>query len=381
MTAPIQDSDRSHWVNRSPLALRPYLQLSRLDRPVGYWLLTLPGWIGLAFASLSYGFASSDLKWAILILIGAIAMRGAGCTYNDIVDQDLDAQVVRTALRPLPAGTVTTKQAWIWLFAQCAVGLIVLLCLPRLAQIISLASIPLVAAYPFMKRITWWPQVWLGMTFNWAVLVAYAAKTGEISPAALTLYAGLIFWTLGYDTIYACQDIEDDMKIGVKSTARRFGKHIKVGIGLSYFFCISLVVLAVSFEGMNSYRNPDCNFIAGQLRWGEMPNTALIINRWYDVTIGSFVSILIKIIVWVLFPLHLIIWQISRFESKNVVKSLKLFKSNTLAGFLLVITFCLSDMGTSLYLSGENCGLNEETILLERLRPICFPEPTNQFCS
>ena len=226
MSAPIKDSDKGHWVNRSPLYVRPYLQLSRLDRPVGYWLLTLPGWIGLAFAALSQGFAVSDIKWAVLILIGAIATRGAGCTYNDIVDQDLDKQVERTALRPLPAGTVATKQAWIWVFAQCAVGFIVLLCLPRLAQIISLCSIPLVAAYPFMKRITWWPQVWLGMTFNWAVLVAYAAKTGTVILPLLILYAGLIFWTVGYDTIYACQDIEDDMKIGVKSTARRFGKHL-----------------------------------------------------------------------------------------------------------------------------------------------------------
>jgi len=193
MSAPIKDSDKGHWVNRSPLSVRPYLQLSRLDRPIGYWLLALPGWIGLSFATLSHGFAASDLKWAVLILIGAIAMRGAGCTYNDIVDQDLDRQVERTALRPLPAGTVTTKQAWIWLLLQCGVGLIVLLCLPRLAQIISLCSIPLVAAYPFMKRITWWPQLWLGLTFNWAVLVAYAAKTGTISVPVLTLYAGLIF--------------------------------------------------------------------------------------------------------------------------------------------------------------------------------------------
>ena len=190
MTAPIKDASQSHWVYRAPLGLRPYLQLARYDRPVGYWLLALPGWIGLAFASLSHGFAASDLKWAALILIGAVAMRGAACTYNDIVDRDLDAQVDRTALRPLPAGTVTLKQAWIWTFIQCFAGLAVLLCLPRLAQVISLCSIPLVAVYPFMKRITWWPQVWLGLTFNWAVLVAYAAKTGMISPAVLVLYAG-----------------------------------------------------------------------------------------------------------------------------------------------------------------------------------------------
>jgi len=247
----IKDSNRGHWVNRAPLSLRPYLQLSRLDRPVGYWLLTLPGWIGLAFATLSFGFAGTDLKWAALILIGAIAMRGAGCTYNDIVDQDLDAQVDRTALRPLPAGTVTNKQAWIWLFAQCFVGLIVLLCLPRLAQIISLCSIPLVAAYPFMKRITWWPQLWLGLTFNWAVLVAFAAKTGEINNAPLLLYAGLIFWTVGYDTIYACQDTEDDALIGVKSTARRFGNYIKRGVFVCYGLSIVLMGMAIFSQAIN----------------------------------------------------------------------------------------------------------------------------------
>ena len=248
MSEAIKDSDKGHWVNRSPLSVRPFLQLSRLDRPVGYWLLALPGWIGLAFATLSHGLEVSDLKWAVLILIGAIAMRGAGCTYNDIVDQDLDAQVERTALRPLPAGTITTKQAWIWLLAQCGVGLIVLLCLPRLAQIISLCSIPLVAAYPFMKRITWWPQLWLGLTFNWAVLVAYAAKTGVVSTPLFILYAGLIFWTVGYDTIYACQDIEDDMKIGVKSTARLAKNNVAKFVYHFYGICLTLVFLAIVTE-------------------------------------------------------------------------------------------------------------------------------------
>ncbi|WP_409432180.1 4-hydroxybenzoate octaprenyltransferase [Litorimonas sp. RW-G-Af-16] len=248
MTDHIKDASKSHWVYKAPASVRPYLQLSRLDRPVGYWLLTLPGWIGLAFASLSHGFAQSDLKWAVLILVGAIAMRGAGCTYNDIVDQDLDRQVDRTALRPLPAGTVTTKQAWAWLFAQCFVGLIVLLCLPRLAQIISLCSIPLVAAYPFMKRITWFPQVWLGMTFNWTVLVAYAAKTGTVSAPLFILYLGLIFWTVGYDTIYACQDIEDDAMIGIKSTARRFGAHVKTAVGICYFILLALIFIATGHE-------------------------------------------------------------------------------------------------------------------------------------
>ena len=295
--------------------MRPYLQLSRLDRPVGYWLLTLPGWIGLAFATLSHGFVVSDLKWAALILIGAIAMRGAGCTYNDIVDQDLDAQVERTAMRPLPAGTVTNKQAWIWVFAQCAVGLGVLLCLPRLAQIISLCSIPLVAAYPFMKRITWWPQLWLGLTFNWAVLVAYAAKTDTVSLPLFILYAGLIFWTVGYDTIYACQDLEDDMKIGVKSTARKFGKQVKLGTGISYSITIALLTLALFHNPLISAGKRLCP------SHDELPYPDL---RYF----GLFLVIP--------FALQLI-WQLFRFQQNDGPRSLKLFKSNTMAAFLLII--------------------------------------------
>jgi len=306
--APIKDASASHWVYRLPQPARAFAQLSRLDRPVGYWLLTLPGWIGLAFASLSHGFASSDIKWAALILIGAIAMRGAGCTYNDIVDQDLDARVERTALRPLPAGTVTTKQAWIWLFAQCAVGLIVLLYLPRLAQVISLCSIPLVAAYPFMKRITWWPQVWLGLTFNWAVLVAYAAKTGTVSPALFALYIGLMFWTVGYDTIYACQDIEDDAMIGVKSTARRFGSRVKLGVAVSYGVCTALVWSASSQE---------------QLTW----------HPTYFSIIG--------ILSVSAFAIHLS-YQILKISTRDNMTCLKLFKSNFWAGLILAASLALT---------------------------------------
>jgi len=313
MNAHIKDSDKGHWVNRSPLSVRPYLQLSRLDRPVGYWLLALPGWIGLAFATLSHGFAASDFKWAVLILIGAIAMRGAGCTYNDIVDQDLDRQVERTALRPLPAGTVTTKQAWIWLFAQCGVGLIVLLCLPRLAQIISLCSIPLVAAYPFMKRITWWPQVWLGLTFNWAVLVAYAAKTGTLSLPLIILYTGLIFWTVGYDTIYACQDIEDDMKIGVKSTARRFKKRVKLGVGTCYliFFCFMFIAWSLNLE------------ISHQIMLDQIASNIIQVDNFFIpfYHIPALVP-----------GLHLA-WQIKNLN-QNARDNLRLFKSNVLQAVL-----------------------------------------------
>ena len=312
--APIKDASAAHWVYRLPQPARAFAQLSRLDRPVGYWLLALPGWIGLAFASLSHGFAVGDLKWAALILIGAIAMRGAGCTYNDIVDQDLDARVERTALRPLPAGTVTTKQAWIWLLAQCAVGLIVLFCLPRLAQIVSLASIPLVAAYPFMKRITWWPQVWLGLTFNWAVLVAYAAKTGAVSPA-LFVYAGLIFWTVGYDTIYACQDIEDDAIIGVKSTARRFGGKIKPIVAACYMIFTACIYIAFFFE-------PFANVSVVEFLFMEQENLRLL----YPLSI--FLIILPAVIS--------IISIVLKFDPSDTELCLKLFKNNFWVAILII---------------------------------------------
>ena len=314
----IADSEKSHWVNRAPMGIRPYLQLSRLDRPVGYWLLALPGWIGLAFAGLSQGLVWMDLIWAILILIGSIAMRGAGCTYNDIVDQDLDAQVERTALRPLPAGTVTTKQAWRWTFAQIGVGFLVWLCLPLLAKGIALLALPLVAAYPFMKRITWFPQVWLGMTFNWAVLVAYAAKTGTVSLPLFVLYAGLIFWTVGYDTIYACQDIEDDAMVGIKSTARKFGGRVKFGVGVCYIAFISATI------------------------FGAFMKTQKFIDEgseWYAINSYEFPIYFLPC------ALHLL-WQIKNFNSQNDKLSLTIFKSNSLAAALLIIGIILLQLKT-----------------------------------
>ena len=279
---------------------------------MGYWLLALPGWIGLAFASLSHGVIITDLKWAILILIGAIAMRGAGCTYNDIVDRDLDAQVQRTAKRPIPAGTVSVKRARIWLFAQCFGGLLVLLTLPRFAQIVALCSIPLVAAYPFMKRITWWPQVWLGLTFNWAVLVAYAIKTGTLSPAVMILYIGLMFWTVGYDTIYACQDIEDDALIGVKSTARRFGKRVKLGVGVCYIICIALILISKYCVPIIVFEDPIVNA-----------------ERTADARIKSALLSITPI------AIHLLI-QAFKIRADDGPHALKLFKSNIWAAILLL---------------------------------------------
>jgi 4-hydroxybenzoate polyprenyltransferase len=301
----IKDSISGGWVEHMPASARPYLRLSRYDRPIGFWLLGLPGWIGLAFAALHQGFVQSDLIYALLITVGAIAMRGAGCTYNDIVDRDLDAKVERTALRPLPAGTITVKQAWIWLVLQCLVGLIVLAFFPRLSQIIALSALGLVAAYPFMKRITFWPQAWLGLTFNWAVLVAYTAKTGQIKPALLILYAGLVFWTIGYDTIYACQDVEDDALIGVKSTARLFGEKTKFWVTVMYSLCSALIVGAV-FYGIHS----------------TLPTLALVI-----VPLSA----------------HFV-WQIIKLDAKDGRLCLTLFKSNRMAALILIASLALAKL-------------------------------------
>ena len=218
------DALKQHWTDALPRAWKPLAQLSRLDRPIGWQLLLLPCWMGLAVSRTGYGFFPEDLGYAAAFLVGAIVMRGAGCTYNDILDRDIDAKVERTRLRPLPSGAVSLKAAWAWLIAQCLIGLLVLLTLPRLAQIVALIAIPLVALYPIMKRITWWPQAWLGIVFSWGALVGGAAVSPEfrLPTEAIALYAGCICWTIAYDTIYALQDREDDALVGVRSTARLF---------------------------------------------------------------------------------------------------------------------------------------------------------------
>lgn len=301
----VADAAKTHWVNKTPEAVRPYLQLSRLDRPVGYWLLTLPGWIGLFVPSWlcrPEWQVWSPLYWGALILIGAIAMRGAGCTYNDIVDQGLDALVDRTASRPLPSGRVTPIQAWAWVAVQLAIGFAVWLALPWGAKLIALASIPLVAAYPFMKRITWWPQVWLGLTFNWAVLVAYAIKTGGLDPTIGLIYIGLAAWTVGYDTIYALQDIEDDAVIGVRSTARRFGGRVRLGVGVSY--TLSVILIA----------------------------TGLMLSQTPLATLATLP-----------FAAHLL-WQVFRLDPVTPDRALALFKSNGWAAIALIAGLLLTQL-------------------------------------
>tara|TARA_R110000868_G_scaffold76499_4_gene219919 strand:+ start:6262 stop:7218 length:957 start_codon:yes stop_codon:yes gene_type:complete len=241
----VADSLPKSWVEEAPVALRPYLRLARYDRPIGFWLLTIPCWQGLMLANIGTGLGWIDLWYAVLFAIGAVAMRGAGCTYNDIIDRELDARVARTASRPLPAGTVTLKQAWTFLVGQSLVGLLVLIQLPWPAILAGLASLLLVAAYPFMKRITWWPQAWLGLTFNWGAPVAYVAVTGHVDLTLMVFYAAAVCWTLGYDTIYAHQDSEDDALVGVKSTARLFGELSQYWVAGFYAANALLVAVAI----------------------------------------------------------------------------------------------------------------------------------------
>jgi 4-hydroxybenzoate polyprenyltransferase len=228
-TAP-PDTEIQGLVSWLPTGARPFALLARFDRPIGWWLLFWPCVYGLALA----GGAFTHWPLVLWLLLGAIAMRGAGCVYNDIVDRDLDAKVARTATRPLASGTVSLKAAWGWLLLLCGVGLIVLVQLRIEAIFVALCSLALVAAYPFMKRITWWPQLWLGLVFSWGALVGWVAVTGRVDTAMLWLYGGTIFWVVGYDTIYAMQDREDDALVGIRSTALRMGEQVRYGVALCY---------------------------------------------------------------------------------------------------------------------------------------------------
>jgi 4-hydroxybenzoate polyprenyltransferase len=221
-------------------ALRPYILLARLDRPIGWWLLFWPCAWGVALA----GGAFEQFDLILWMLLGAIAMRGAGCVYNDIVDRDLDARVERTRGRPLASGAVSLRAAWAWLLLLCAIGFVVLLKLPLIAQGVAVASLIFVAAYPFMKRITWWPQAWLGIVFSWGALVGWSAVARDLSAPMLLLYAGSIAWVIGYDTIYALQDREDDALIGVRSSALRLGRHVRAGVG--GFYALALILWSVA---------------------------------------------------------------------------------------------------------------------------------------
>jgi 4-hydroxybenzoate polyprenyltransferase len=258
----VPDSEHHGLVARLPQLPRDLALLARFDRPIGWWLLFWPCVFGVWLAGAGAQFAL--LGW---LLLGSIAMRGAGCVYNDIVDADLDRQVARTALRPVASGRVSTKLAWVWLVGLCVIGLLVLLQLRWQAQLVALDSLALVAAYPFMKRITWWPQAWLGMVFNWGLLVGWTELRWDNWDALAAVYAGCICWVIGYDTIYALQDREDDAMVGIRSSALAMGTRVQAGIAGFYAAAIGLWAL-----GFWLYRSDPLALlallpVAGHLLW------------------------------------------------------------------------------------------------------------------
>jgi 4-hydroxybenzoate polyprenyltransferase len=296
-TEPIKTKDavNNHWVNTfAPDSFRPFLRLARADRPIGTWLLLWPCWWSIALANTTSNFP--DLWLLALFAIGAFVMRGAGCTLNDIVDRNFDGMVERTALRPIPAGEVTLLQAFIFMGFLCLVGFAVLVELNQFTIILGVSSLSLIVIYPFMKRITYWPQLVLGLTFNWGALMGWTAVTGSLDTAPIALYVAGIFWTLGYDTIYAHQDKDDDILIGVKSTALKLGNKTKSW--LVFFYTSALWLFA--FAGLN----------AG----GGM----------------------IFVCAMVLMAAQLF-WQVKTVKIKDSENCLAVFKSNTNAGWILFL--------------------------------------------
>ena len=300
----LPDAVRGHWADRwAPVRFRPYLRLARIERPIGWWLLLMPCWWSAALAAVAGGQPWPNPLHCALFLVGAVAMRGAGCTYNDIVDRDLDTRVERTRDRPLPSGQVTLKGALAFLGLQALVGLLVLLQFNAFAILTGFASLGIVALYPFMKRFFWMPQIVLGLAFAWGALMGWAAAFGSLSPAAILLYLASIAWVVGYDTIYALQDIEDDEIAGIKSSARFFGRRVRLGVGICYG--LALVFMMAAFILVD----------AGPL---------------------SFLGLAV-------FALHLA-WQLIRIDRDDGAGALRLFRSNRDAGLILFAGMILDSL-------------------------------------
>ncbi len=298
-TGRVADST-GNWVDRlAPAWARPYLRLARLDRPIGSWLLLLPCWWSVGLAAVR-AHVVPDVWQVLLFFVGAFAMRGAGCTWNDIVDRDLDARVERTRSRPIPSGQVSVTQAASFLVAQALLGLLVLLQFNRFTILVGLASLGVVAVYPFMKRVTYWPQIVLGLAFSWGALMGWPALFGRLGTPALLLYAGAIAWVIGYDTIYAHQDRDDDALIGIKSTALLFGERTKPLI--SVFYSAAVVLLAAA---------------------GWSAGAGLVFG------LGLLA-----------FALHLA-WQVRRLDIDDPANCLMVFKSNRDAGLILFAALAL----------------------------------------
>lgn len=304
MTDHVADAPPDNWVDRfMPRPWRPYARLMRLDRPIGLWLLLIPCWWGLVLAQITAGGGMPNLWYGLLFLLGALVMRGAGCTLNDLADRNFDAQVARTRSRPIPSGQVSVKAALAFLILQCLLGLVILLQFNWPTVILGAASLVLVASYPFMKRFTYWPQVFLGLAFNWGALVGWSAIHGAIAWPAVLLYLGGIAWTLAYDTIYAHQDKEDDVLIGVKSTALKFGAASVTWI--AGFFILALVLIEASL-------------------W--LAQAGLLAHMGVAAA-----------------ALHAA-WQIARLDIDNPQNCLKLFRSNRDLGLLLLLGLLLDTL-------------------------------------
>ena len=306
----VPDAAPSNWVDRyAPAAWRPYLRLSRADRPIGTWLLLLPCWWGLALALVATGRAPSlhDLWIALACGLGSVLMRGAGCTWNDIADRRIDAQVERTRARPLPSGQVSVRRALAWMAAQAGVSLLILLTLPWVAVWLGFLSLVPVALYPFAKRVTWWPQAVLGLAFNWGALLAYAAHADAVEAPAVALWLGGVAWTLFYDTIYAHQDADDDAMIGVKSTARLFGDGTPRWLRRFLVATVALIGLAAVLAGVQG--SPLALALALGAPWAM---------GWH------------------------LAWQLARFDPDDGAALLRLFRSNRDAGLLAALAFALA---------------------------------------
>lgn len=308
----VADAVRGNWVDRlAPARSRPYLRLSRADRPIGTWLLLLPCWWGLALAMLHDGRATWMDAWIFIACgAGAWLMRGAGCTWNDITDRDFDAQVARTRSRPIPSGQVTAKQAAVWMILQALISFAILLTFNLAAIILGILALLPLAIYPFAKRFTWWPQVFLGLAFNWGALLAWTAHTGSLAWPAFILYFAGIAWTLFYDTIYAHQDTDDDALIGVKSTARLFGNQSPMWLRRFLIATVALMGLAL---------------IAALIPLGNTNPLIIVIALGGPWAMGWHMQ-----------------WQMRRLDIDNPARMLELFRANRNTGMIPLVFFALA---------------------------------------
>lgn len=307
----LPDALKGHWVDTwAPRATRPFLKLARIERPIGWWLLLLPCWWAAGLAAIAAGRPYPDPWHSLLFLIGAVLMRGAGCTFNDIIDRKLDAEVARTRGRPLPSGQVTAKAAALFMIALSLGGLAVLLQFNRFTILLGIGSLAIVAVYPFMKRITNMPQFVLGLAFSWGGLMGWSAVFGRLDPPAYLIYAAAIAWTVGYDTIYAMQDIEDDVIAGIKSSARYFGDHTREAVALCFGLAVLLTGIAIWLVG------------GGAFAWFGLAAFAAHLGR-----------------------------QVTRLAGASSPEALVLFRSNRNAGLLLAAGLALDTISRALLAS------------------------------